>query len=153
MALPYGVKVLHEGWNYEWDQELSTLERVIGIDDKFIYTKVIDNNGEEYKTDRWPIELFEDKPYLRPMSSMTEEELNEFESIFDFPISAGYDSITGELCAYNHIIIDKGYCVEIDISDIADMINWFNSHHIDYCGLIEKGLAIAVIEEKNPYED
>ena len=55
MALPYGVKDLHEGWNYEWDQELSTLERVIGIDDKFIYTKVIDNNGEYYKTDRWPI--------------------------------------------------------------------------------------------------
>ena len=35
--LPYGVKILHEGWNYEWDDELSTVERVVGIDDKFIY--------------------------------------------------------------------------------------------------------------------
>ena len=48
--LPYGVKILHEGWNWEWDDELSTVERVVGIDDKFVYTKVINtHNGKEYR--------------------------------------------------------------------------------------------------------
>ena len=73
--LSYGVKILHEGWNYEWDDELSTVERVVGIDDKFIYTKVINtHNGEEYRDDKHTISLFDDKLFLRPMESMTEEE-------------------------------------------------------------------------------
>ena len=31
LRLPYGVKILHEGWDYEWDDELSTVERVVGL--------------------------------------------------------------------------------------------------------------------------
>ena len=51
-------------------------------------------------------------PYLRPMSSMTEEEVNEY-----------------------NIAIDK---------DIAPerIVDWYNLHHFDYRGLIEKGLAL-----------
>ena len=30
----------------------------------------------------------------------------------------------------------------IDIESISGLMNFFNSHHIDYRGLIEKGLAI-----------
>lgn len=78
--LPYGVKILHEGWNYEWDDELFTVERVVGIDDKFIYTKVINtHNGKEYLDDKHTIRLFDDKLFLRPMSSMTEKEEEEYE--------------------------------------------------------------------------
>ena len=29
--------------------------------------------------------------------------------------------------------------------------DWLNAHHFDYRGLIEKGLAIEVTEENNPY--
>lgn len=36
---------------------------------------------------------------------------------------------------------------------IADSIDWLNAHHFDYRGLIEKGLAIAVAEENNPYKE
>ena len=31
--------------------------------------------------------------------------------------------------------------------------DWFNEHHFDYRELIEKGLAIEVTKENNPYED
>lgn len=80
--LPYGVKILHEGWNYEWDDELFTVERVVGIDDKFIYTKVINtHNGKEYLDDKHTIRLFDDKLFLRPMSSMTEKEEEEYEKV------------------------------------------------------------------------
>ena len=57
------------------------------------------------------------KPYLRPMSSMTEEQKEEYQHITERRM---YDS------SYS----------------ISDSIYWLNSHHFDYSGLIEKGLAI-----------
>jgi hypothetical protein len=143
--LPYGVKILHEGWNFEWDQELSLLERIVGIDDKFIYTKVIDTHtGEEYRDGKHSVDIFDDRPYLRPMSSMTEEEKKELLQISNF------DSDVDDIC------YDSICCIErtsIDITDIANFISWLNAHHFDYRGLIEKDLAIAVTEENNPYKN
>lgn len=112
--LPYGVKILHKGWNYEWDQELSTLEKITGIDEKFIYTKVIDDNGE----DRHTISLFNDKPYLFPLSSMTEEQKREY-----------------------HELIGGFFGVSALIS-IEGLTDFFNKNHIDYRGLIPMELAI-----------
>jgi hypothetical protein len=57
-----------------------------------------------------PIELV--KPYLRPMSSMTEEELKEYENAR----SDWYDDL-------------KTY-------------DWLDAHHFDYRGLIPMGLAL-----------
>ena len=37
--------------------------------------------------------------------------------------------------------------------DFERMIDWLNAHYFDYRGLIEKGLAIAVTEENNPYKE
>lgn len=126
--LLYGVKILHEGWNYEWDDELSTIERVVGIDDKFIYTKVIDtHNGEEYRDDKWPIDTFDDKLFLRPMSSMTEEEKEEYHELCDSYYGIYFDSV--------------------------DSVDWLNAHHFDYRGLIPKDLAIKATGENNPYKD
>lgn len=66
------------------------------------------------------------KPYLRPLSSMTEEEKNE------------------------HF----GRTMTIDIVKTSkEVIDWLNAHHFDYRGLIEKGLAIEVTEEDNPYKE
>lgn len=69
------------------------------------------------------------KPYLRPMSSMTEEEKEWYESM-------------------THIG-DEEY---VTASWCSSIIDWLNAHHFDYHGLIEKGLAIAITEENNPYE-
>ena len=66
-------------------------------------------------------------PYLRPMSSMTEEEIDEFTQ-FDV-----YDE--SDYIMPNYKVVD-----------------WLNEHHFDYRGLIEKGLAIEVTKENNPYE-
>lgn len=35
----------------------------------------------------------------------------------------------------------------------SSVTDWLNAHHFDYHGLIEKGLAIEVTEENNPYKD
>lgn len=54
------------------------------------------------------------KPYLRHLSSMTEEEKKEYNIIVD-------------------ALFDTG---------ISYLNDWLNSHHFDFRGLIQKGLAI-----------
>ncbi len=59
------------------------------------------------------------KPYLRPMSSMTEEEENEYRAI---------------------------NCYEGLFPRNEDALDYVLSHHFDYRGLIEKGLALEAPE-------
>ena len=44
-----------------------------------------------------------------------------------------------------------GFC-QMNISGAPSFVDWLNENHFDYRGLIEKGLAIAVTEENNPYK-
>ena len=74
------------------------------------------------------------KPYLRPMSSMTEEELKEYHKTFFYHERYDNEHKTGQNCSITFETYD-----------------WLNKHHFDYRGLIKKGLAIAVTEENNPY--
>lgn len=69
------------------------------------------------------------KPYLRPMSSMTEKEKQEYLAECD---KDDDDSIT---------------------TPRYHGIEWLNKNMFDYHGLIPMGLAIAVTEENNPYEN
>ena len=64
-----------------------------------------------------PIEIDFIKPYIFPMSSMTEEQKNEYQYITERWMN------------------DSSY-------SISDSIDWLNKNHFDYRGLIEKGLAI-----------
>lgn len=138
--LPYGVKILHKGWNYEWDDELSTVERVVGIDEDFIYTKVIDtHNGEEYRDDKWPIDTFDDKLFLRPMSSMTEDESAELSYI----ISEWFDK---ELFYLTEEPFLEYALSRINYSISPLLFDWLNAHHFDYRGLIPMGLALEAPE-------
>ena len=74
-------------------------------------------------------------PYLRPMSSMTEEEEKEFNNqIYKAkPYSDGKSYNVYEVTSLN--------------------IDWLNAHHFDYRGLIPMGLAIEVTKENNPYKE
>jgi len=81
------------------------------------------------------------KPYLRPMSSMIEEEFQELHSIC--PHSAfNKTNVPGWI-----IGIDGSEYGRISrINEISKLLDWLNSHHFDYRGLIEKGLALEVPE-------
>lgn len=126
--LPYGVKFLRESWNYEWDQELSVVEVLEDVDNEGYI-----NHTRVYKV--WDI-----KPYLRPMSSMTEEEYDDmFHQLYSaqeefFRNCSNADTI-GKIIANDMVRYD-----------------WLNKKMFDYRGLIPKGLAIAVTEENNPYK-
>lgn len=80
-----------------------------------------------------PIEIEYVKPYLRPMSSMTEGERNEY---FDFR---------------NQELQRVAFAEVGRESAIAEISDWLNARHFDYRGLIEKGLAIEAPE--NMYKE
>lgn len=94
-------------------------------------------------------EIKDIKPYLRPMSSMTEE---EFESLKEYS-GLKYDQL--DLASYQN---GTYKCLDFYLSEVPSYVvilvfDWLNAHHFDYRGLIEKGLAIEVTENNNPYKD
>ena len=79
------------------------------------------------------------KPYLFPLSSMTEEMLEELNI-------NGLFKYRDTIANISHLESKNGISEEIytyiDIESISVLIEFFHSHHIDYRGLIEKGFAI-----------
>lgn len=99
MRLPHGVKVKYFDMEYPFGSE------------PVILTPYLLYN-------RW--ENIQDvKPYLRPMSSMTEEEKKERNNI---------------------ALFHSG-----NIASIPTYIDFLNRYHFDYRGLIEKGLALEAL--------
>lgn len=70
------------------------------------------------------------KPYLFPLSSMTEEQWKEYQTL------KMTDWVEGDI---NGVFINAG-----------TITDWLNKNHFDYRGLIEKGLAIDATN-KNIY--
>ena len=73
------------------------------------------------------------KPYLRPMSSMTEEEEIEYHN----------------LCYEDEIeVFEFGeWVTKTRFHNTIDSIDYLNAHYFDYRGLIPMGLAIEATEE------
>ena len=93
--------------------------------------------------------LYEDvKPYLRPMSSMTEDEKEELLNLlFDKESKNFYIDEEGFIDGKTSDLMKDGlsypsFC-PINIVLYTD---WLNAHHFDYRGLIEKGLALEAPE-------
>lgn len=121
--LPYGVVVNYSG----------LARPLFGITPTQHFQIALDNalegehNGLVYVS--LDVDGEEPKPYLRPMSSMTDEERAErVELLWKLE---------------GHINEDVTYKYQ----------DWLNAHHLDYRGLIGKGLAIEVTKDNNPYKD
>ena len=113
--LPYGVRGVHRGrvhylMSVNWGFEESSIE----VDGYNAY---------------FPIDSF--KPYLRPMSSMTDGEKEEFDKLVNS---------VEERCinAYGK----GGYSLAF-----TELNDWLDKNMFDYRGLIEKGLAIIASEK------
>ena len=76
--------------------------------DALLTTSTIDNLG------KWVV-----KPYLRPISSMTDKELEEAKQLYDFRFADRKVYIT-----------------------VSKFMDFLNKHHFDYNGLLQLGLAI-----------
>lgn len=76
------------------------------------------------------------KPYLRPISSMTEEEKEELKTLFDA------EEITSDSICYIEGGTLEEYLSRISFSFCSKIIDWLNAHHFDYRVLIPMGLAL-----------
>lgn len=108
--LPYGVKV-HAKWIYQEpydDGEIIHNEKDCTLEINELYNV-------------WNYNVWNIKPYLRPLSSMTEEEKD-------------YSLHHGANLPY------------IGVKDMDEYITWLNAHHFDYHDLIDQGLALPAPE-------
>lgn len=132
---PYGVKgqVTIEVANGTYDIYSGHLEFddvdvdvvLLGIQEEEIIVSTINDKYDEI-VNSISYSCSDFTPYLRSLSSMTEEELKEYKHCLAFGGSS---------------------------HGAADFVDWLNKHHFDYRGLIEKKLAIEVTEENNPYKE
>jgi hypothetical protein len=85
-----------------------------------------------YWLDRVTDTCYEIKPYLRPMSSMTDGEIEELSYLVfqqpDLDMVKGWESLL------------------IDAEKLPKLFDWLNAHHFDYRGLIPMGLALEAPE-------
>ncbi len=98
----------------------------------------IRENGLNYMiNDAYYVE--EAKPYLFPLSSMTEEQLNELKTYADLK----YELNTLELVEWKDGYKTLEFWLEeIPSYCVIKVFDWLNKNHFDYRGLIDKGLAI-----------
>lgn len=108
--LPYGVIVNVKGFDYDYNDKLTQIYKGVGCSIQV--------------TTNMPYDIEQVKPYLFPMSSMTEKQKYEYD----------------ELIHLNNIKAIEGFITSTDCS--AAEIDWCNKNQFDYRGLIPKGLAI-----------
>lgn len=124
--LPYGVFVNIEGFDYDFNGKLVQVYFFGNINRCSIQVR----SNISYS-------LEETKPWLRPLSSMTEEE---------------YESVSWEGCSHTYNYSSKSGFKFVEIKTFTlNILDWLNAHHFDFRNLIERGLAIST-EEYNPYE-
>ena len=129
MRLPYGVKVHGVFLNYN------------KYKDKILYEECDEELNYEH------LNRYESlKPYLRPMSSMTEEESKEFIKVACYDIT---ESVNGR--HYEYYLNDCVCTVDAPTCNY-EAIDWLLRNHFDFRGLIPKGLAIEVTPDNNPYK-
>ena len=87
------------------------------------------------------VEYLEFRLFLRPLSSMTEEEKNNLGIILPCSMSFSY-STDGDLIIYT----DEEYDSDHYFSKFVEVQDFLNAHHFDYRGLIPRGLALPALE-------
>lgn len=136
--LPYGVKL-------QKTYDTSEPAELYSIDLEHNTVKFYKYKGEALTIcDAGFIEKYEKlrfKPYLFPLSSMTEEQSMELFKLF---VISSVDSIGANYIKINEctgitFFLDKGFNVETHLDKLID---WLNKNHFDYRGLIPIGLAI-----------
>lgn len=153
--LPYGVvcKI-----SYTFNNETTNWEDVESTCDDII-TKINFDTKEVFSDWLSEYSSIDDvKPYLRPMSSMTEEDLRDFAKIkyknnalweiVEFPNMGCYKGFINVRCMNKN----KGDTWIFQVNTRTPLetyygIDWLNEHHFDYRGLIEKGLALEASKD------
>lgn len=124
--LPYKVKC-----QIAFDEEDIHIETLESVSPTMLFNQVTTSGSV--------VSIENVKPYLRPMSSMTEEEKDEMHRMLSPEGTALYRN-DGIAISMNHF----GDFVPYEY--MSRIIDWLNKNMFDYRGLIEKGLALEATE-------
>ena len=113
--LPYGVKVNGLFLAYDKDK------------DKILYKECVKKLDYNHLSRYWTL-----KPYLFPLSSMTDKDLVKFLQI------KGMNLNSDELKIFRR----EPITIVSTLPSYSRHIDWLNKNHFDYRGLIEKSLAL-----------
>lgn len=144
--LPYGVIVRHADYLIDSDgnhtgqfwYKRGYLYDICRLDN--MTTTIIESEGSDEEGYEHICDLERSLPYLRPMSSMTEEEKRDLSSKYNWNIKGNDISIR-----YH----SEGYWdddTECPTNEYLKLFDWLNAHHFDYRGLIDLGLALVAPE-------
>lgn len=129
--VPYGVKVS------SYDEDGDTIETLYSIDSE-CQMLTLECNESKYVN----------KPYLYPLSSMTEEDYKSLFAAIYNDDKIGIEIYPAEydghytIAVIGHFGVDYFYSDTL-LNEIGYMgYDWLNAHHYDYRGLIRDGLAI-----------
>ena len=129
--LPYGVKIKIRGGNIRTVRAVDAVEGIV----HFVEPDTISPFGIHIEG---PMDFRQKvKPYLRPMSSMTEEEKNVFHRLV-----MKFNEY--ELFYYN---LQNRNFYEYLFTYTSELLDWLHAHHFDYRGLIPMGLALEAPED------
>ena len=93
-------------------------------------------------------DIDEFKPYLRPLSSMTDAERKELSNLVKKELNDNQeddDCLTWVLYDSTGIKNQMGG-ERFYFNEMSIIYDWLNAHHFDYRGLIKKGLALEAPE-------
>lgn len=121
--LPYGIKVHRFSDNVDIDIDIENFSHFL-----------------EYSEDD------EFKSYLRPLSSMTDDEKNVYHKLLQMSVTVVMPNMVRKETTY---IVD----LEDDGDGLNRLYDWFNENHFDYRGLIPMGLALESPENIYKIED
>ena len=126
--LPYGIKFPITVKNPITSEPIETIGTISDINRYGIVSFVWDYEGQEILV-KDTLHIKDVKPYLFPLSSMTEEQKKEL---------------------YNTFNQEDGECEKIEINDLElciyrkSFLEFLNKYHFDWMGLIPNGLALDV---------
>jgi hypothetical protein len=119
--LPYGVKVHGKYTDLVETIEVDGIAKMIDADG-FVGIEVMYDTSSSFIC----VDIDDVKPYLFPLSSMTEEQRKEYEWII-----------------YRNIELHcERYYDVIDIDEFDCLMDFYHKYHFDYRGLIRLDLAI-----------
>lgn len=136
--LPYGVKVRALGWDDDVLKrvEISLKIYSISIPDNKVYLE-----GNDYGVNY--LEIDDCLLYLRPISSMTDEEMDK---LFDI-LKIDKDGKDEDWIKINDVLgIEFFFPTGKWVENVAEAYDYLYSIHIDFRGLIPMGLALEASE-------
>ena len=127
--LPYGVKCKYDSDDYCFGM-ITNISKygVLKFAIKDVYSERIEKKIEDVK------------PYLFPLSSITEEQEKELCSLIGTYVPGNPCSMYKQL-GYRFVKMQRPM-EGISIYLCGTVVDWLNAHYFDFRGLIERGLAI-----------